>query len=95
MSIMIFAVLGLIVVAAFMIVPRISGGFGLGANAKAGGGGSKLVQANSNGGSNIDLDVSGENSCACANGVCKGNCSEMEQIDLENFDPLDWVQQNS
>ena len=35
-------------------------------------------------------DVAG-NGCACSGGVCEGNCSDMEQIDLENFDPLDWV----
>lgn len=45
-------------------------------------------------GSNYDIDVSG-NGCACANGVCKGNCADMESIDLKNFDPLDWVEQNS
>lgn len=40
---------------------------------------------------NYDIDVSG-NGCACANGVCEGNCSDMEEIDLENFDPLEWVE---
>lgn len=41
-----------------------------------------------------DISVKG-NGCACANGVCRGNCSDMEKIDLENFDPLEWVQQHT
>lgn len=49
-----------------------------------------ITQRNS-GGSSYNIDVQG-NGCACVNGVCEGNCSDMEQIDLDNFDPLSWVE---
>ena len=55
--------------------------------------GNKIIQRNTKGGSNIS--VQGKGACACANGVCEGDCSDMEPIDLENFDPLEWVEQHT
>jgi hypothetical protein len=93
MSLMIIAIMGIIAIAALMIVPRLSAGLG-GVFSQTGGGtgGSSTRVSQTDG--NTDIDVSG-NGCACANGVCKGNCSDMEQIDLANFDPLDWVSQRT
>ena len=74
--------------------------FGGGAQANTGGGGNGGVSASGDqtatagGDTGRNVDVSG-NGCACSNGVCKGNCADMEQIDLENFDPLSWVEQNT
>lgn len=95
MSIMIIAILGIIVVAAFMIVPRLSAGGAFSQTSSSQtemSNKNKVVQTNTNGVSRTD--VSG-NGCACSNGVCEGNCSEMEQIDLQNFSPLDWVEQQT
>ena len=86
-----------VAVLAVIFLPKILkggllGGLG-GAQASAGGNGGLQV-ATGNGGGSYDVDVSG-NGCACANGHCKGNCSDMEQIDLANFDPLEYVQQHT
>jgi hypothetical protein len=101
-------VIGIIVVAVLAIIflPKIMQGVkgfsfsntltttGNGAHASANGN-SRIVQKNSgSGGSNIDIDVEG-NACACVNGICEGNCSDMEKIDLENFDPLSWVEEHT
>ena len=95
---MIVVVVALAIIFLPKIMPQLKGALG------GLGGGTMTQTQTGSGGTNVskstckngdcNIDVSG-NGCACANGVCKGNCSDMEKIDLENFDPLDWVQQQA
>ena len=77
-------------------MPQLKNAFGggLGANAQTSGGGSGGTKTARAGNGSPNLDVSG-NGCACDSNGCIGNCSNMEQIDLENFDPLDWVKSHT
>lgn len=82
------------VVALIYLAPRISGAFGSITSSSGGGGSGSKTSIQSSNGNDNNIDVSG-NGCACSNGVCKGNCADMEDIDLENFDPFDWVSQRT
>jgi hypothetical protein len=103
MGTLIAVIVGIIALVIFLprIMPQLKGaigGLGLGSQASAGPGGNVQASgdktATAGGDSGKMTDVSG-NGCACSNGVCEGNCSDMEQIDLENFDPLQYVQQHT
>ena len=86
-------IVGIVALVIFLprIMPQLKNlGLGLGSQASTSGNG----QVSAGGDTGRMTDVSG-NGCACSNGVCEGNCSDMEQIDLENFDPLDYVQQHT
>jgi len=94
----IIAIVALVAAVIFLprIIPQLKNVLGGGAQANTNGGVSATGDQTATAGGDTGrmTDVSG-NGCACSNGVCEGNCSDMEQIDLENFDPLDWVQSHT